>query len=370
MVRSSIRTTCRISHATSSPLLVLALAAPLVSVDPVRPHQPPTPVSPGSALQELEIDQRCPVFTWTSEGLSSHALRLEVHRLSYRGRELVLSRRLPPHLLQLLPAGSDCLVAGQRYEWSLVSSLHGFEVARSQPSRFFLRRGPSEAELDAALAVLRSLGGQLPQRDSSAAGTASVRPPITARSRPARLQGLDRVAHERGRAARSRVESPSTSSGVSVAGDGTLTASSYVALFRPQSLTGVTAVDLACTGCVHGSHIDQAVLQTATFVDCGPDGWLRQLNTPVCEEDSPNELTEETILSPVDGRALVRVLGSRNPGFGLCALTRVEFQEIEGTAERARCDVDRGIIDFGVYWHLSAVTTQGADAHCGARCFR
>ena len=348
-------------------LLPLTVATTLaLAGHPARALQAPTPVSPGTARGEPATDRRCPVFSWAPPGVSGD-LRLEVHRLRPGQRQLVLSRRLPPQLSHFAPAGADCLAAGDRYQWSLVSLVDGLEAARSPALGFSIRSGPSEAELDAALGVLASLGNgpaDLLSQSDAVVPAARLAPALAGDS------GRESAETRDLRTKRARVDSAGTASGMSIASDGTVTAATYVAVVTPQLLTDVVAVDLSCNGCVDFADVDLTVLQNTRYVDCGPDGWLRQLNSPVCETDSPSELTAESTLSPVDGRALITDLGPRNAGYALCALTRVEFQEIEGSQERARCDVDRQIIDFGESWHLKATTTDGADAHCSARCFR
>jgi hypothetical protein len=115
----------------------------------------PVTVSPGSATGAL-IEGRCPTFSWGEvEGARSY--ELVVYRLAEGEEEAqpVLRRSFPGSVDGWTPALDSCLERGAEYAWSVRAVGPEEPSDWSAPSLFEVSAGPSEAEFEEALQVVR-----------------------------------------------------------------------------------------------------------------------------------------------------------------------------------------------------------------------
>lgn len=116
----------------------------------------PVAVSPGSERGAL-IGDGCPTFSW-GEVEGARRYELVVYRVSSDEEESrpVLRKTFPGTVESWTPSLRQCLEQGGRYAWS-VRAVGGDEASEwSAPSLFEVASGPSEAEFDAAVEVVRS----------------------------------------------------------------------------------------------------------------------------------------------------------------------------------------------------------------------
>lgn len=115
----------------------------------------PVPVSPGGPEDAL-IESPCPTFSWGgAPGADSY--ELVVYRIDETRREpeAILRQRLPASTYAWTPSLDRCLERGGRYAWS-VRSVGGEGGDRwSSPSLFRVAAGPTQAELERALEIVR-----------------------------------------------------------------------------------------------------------------------------------------------------------------------------------------------------------------------
>ncbi len=117
--------------------------------------EPPVTVSPGSSTGALIADV-CPTFSWGAVPGADH-YELAVYRLDQEGEQapLVLEQDVPGSALGWTPSLDRCMARGGEYGWS-IRSVDGSEVSEwSPPSLFQVRSGPSVAEFEAALQLVR-----------------------------------------------------------------------------------------------------------------------------------------------------------------------------------------------------------------------
>jgi hypothetical protein len=119
--------------------------------------QAPIPVSPGSQEGIVIVSGRCPTFHWAGvEGASS--VDLAVFRLAEGERgapiEKLLSLTLPGSASGWTPPMAQCLEPAGRYAWSV-----GTGGEWSEASFFEVSAGPTLAEIEEALALVRRAGG-------------------------------------------------------------------------------------------------------------------------------------------------------------------------------------------------------------------
>ena len=121
---------------------------------------PPGPqlVSPGSTAGSAAGQGSCPTFSWASllRGSSQELVVYEVDESGIVAAEPVLSQRLPSLASSWTPSASECLRRGKSYVWS-VRWVGDSEPSEWAEARFFsVPAAPSDAELQAALEVLRA----------------------------------------------------------------------------------------------------------------------------------------------------------------------------------------------------------------------
>lgn len=131
----------------ASLLLLSALTAGAADV--------PVAVSPGSATGAL-IGDTCPSFSWGEvEGAKSY--ELVVYRLGADGEEVqpVLRETFPGSAFSWTPSLDRCLERGDQYAWSVRVLGNETPSEWSPPSLFGVASGPSKAEFEEAVAVVR-----------------------------------------------------------------------------------------------------------------------------------------------------------------------------------------------------------------------
>ena len=133
----------------------------------------PVAVSPGDPANVVLVESRCPTFNWGEvEGTQSY--ELVVYRIGEQGKESapVLQQTIAGAALGWTPPLERCLERGGKYAWT-VRAVGVQEASRwSQPSLFQVAAGPSQAEFEEALAIVRAYladqGGPDARGDSAA----------------------------------------------------------------------------------------------------------------------------------------------------------------------------------------------------------
>lgn len=120
-----------------------------------RAAEVPVVGSPGAPLG-VEIATACPTFHWgLVTGAEGH--ELVVYRLTADGdeAEALLRKRFKAPIDGWTLSSGDCLERGGRYAWAVRALGAEGESPWSAPNLFRVARGPSEAELERALQVVR-----------------------------------------------------------------------------------------------------------------------------------------------------------------------------------------------------------------------
>jgi len=118
------------------------------------------------------IGDPCPTFSWGSvEGAKSY--ELVIYRLREEGEEArpVLRQTFAGSVASWTPSLDRCLERGGQYAWSVRATGGGEASEWSSPTLFEVVSGPSEAEFEVAVAVVRSY---LAAQDGSASGAGKV----------------------------------------------------------------------------------------------------------------------------------------------------------------------------------------------------
>jgi hypothetical protein len=305
-------------------------------------------VSPGAPDRELLIDERCPTFSWIgATGAQQHMQTLEVYRLGERTNELVLRQEIPGSAQSWSPAGAQCLSSPGSYAWLISSRDDNRRTVVSDLARFEVQGGPSEAELRAALALLREL-------DLSA----------SARPEPAEVASQSRYP-ERGIAI----------ADFSVDSDGNVIAQKLIGGPSPL-LTQVTAVDVACSGCIEDSDVDIEEVQRRIDLSCPASSTIREVlraGTVECGFDHPLMVapSDETTVSVVaNNLPSTQTIVQPGTNYEICYLTRVDFRDIGGSTEFGLCEINVAYPDGTQYWTITADGGGNGRATCGGRCFR
>lgn len=138
--------------------ITLTLLAACFAAASSTAGQNPVPVSPGSPQGVLEIDRRCPTFTWTAgDGAGSH--ELAVYRLldgkTEASAEETLRMMLPGGSSAWTPSADRCLEFGERYAWTVRSIDPQGAREWAPPSLFSISAAPTIADVERLLAELR-----------------------------------------------------------------------------------------------------------------------------------------------------------------------------------------------------------------------
>jgi hypothetical protein len=130
-------------------VLVALVGAPLAA-------EPPVAVSPGDTSKVALVESRCPTFSWGEvEGAKSYELVVYRVGRDSEDTEAILREIFPGTVQGWTPPLSQCLERNLQYAWSV--RVTGPEAASdwSPPSLFQVAPGPSTAELEAAIEVVR-----------------------------------------------------------------------------------------------------------------------------------------------------------------------------------------------------------------------
>ncbi len=119
----------------------------------------PIVVSPGSVREAMPIGESCPTFSWAAvEGAAGYELvvwRLSEGKEENAEFEAVIGEMLPGGALSWTPSLGRCLERGGYYAWA-VRVVGGEDAAIwSDPALFTVAAGPTEAEFQEALAIVR-----------------------------------------------------------------------------------------------------------------------------------------------------------------------------------------------------------------------
>ena len=194
----------------------------------------PVAVSPGSLTGEV-IGDSCPTFSWGEvEGAKSY--ELVVYRIGAESGEPqpVWRHELPGSALGWTAPLDRCLERGERYAWS-VRALGEVPSDWSAPSLFQVASGPSPAEFEVALEVVR----QYLSTEGEAEAEGAVE---------------DQAGPEPGAEAAATSPVPKSVGTTQLSVDGGVVAESFTG--DGSTLTNVTASDLEGAACVSESELD------------------------------------------------------------------------------------------------------------------
>ena len=136
-------------------VLLVVCCALLIATTTGWAGSEPVTVSPGSPTGSV-IGDTCPTFSWGSvEGAKSY--ELVVYRVEEGSEEArpVLRQSFAGSVASWTPSLDRCLERGGQYAWSVRGVGNGKESEWSPPSLFQVASGPSEAEFEEAVAVVR-----------------------------------------------------------------------------------------------------------------------------------------------------------------------------------------------------------------------
>lgn len=138
---------------------LLVVGVILAGAAAVWATKPPVAVSPGSPTG-ARIGDTCPTFSW-GEVDGARSYELVVYRLGEESEEAepVLRQRFSGSVDSWTPALGRCLERGGRYAWSVRAIGKKGSSEWPAPNLFEVAAGPSAAELETALAVVRSYLG-------------------------------------------------------------------------------------------------------------------------------------------------------------------------------------------------------------------
>lgn len=133
---------------------VLLVTLMLFSVWAAAAAEAPVAVSPGDALKLALIEERCPTFSW-SVVAGAKKYELMVYRVGEESEEPtpVFRRSFAGSASSWTPSLDQCLERGGQYGWS-VRGVGRKASSWSPPSLFQVASGPTEEELEAALAIV------------------------------------------------------------------------------------------------------------------------------------------------------------------------------------------------------------------------
>lgn len=163
--------------------LLLSLAVALLLLAAAAAAQPgPAPaatVSPGDLDHAVEIATPCPAFSWAAvDGAAAYELAvLDLERPEEP--RVALRHTVAGRGLSWTPGRAECLAVGE-YAWTVraldaAGAPLGGEAAWAPPRRFAVSALPSDAEVAAALDVLRRWqGGRGPGAEAGPASSASL----------------------------------------------------------------------------------------------------------------------------------------------------------------------------------------------------
>jgi hypothetical protein len=116
---------------------------------------PPAAVSPGWVDVVVPVESRCPTFSWSAVE-DATGYELVVYRIEERveaGRA-ILYRHFKGSVSSWTPSLGDSLERGGQYAWAVRARGTSTASDWSQPSLFQVTAGPSQRELEEALAVV------------------------------------------------------------------------------------------------------------------------------------------------------------------------------------------------------------------------
>jgi hypothetical protein len=117
----------------------------------------PTPVSPGDGQTFAVVQTACPTFSWDPVA-KADAHELVIYRVDAAGQaesEPTVLVRLPGAAGSWTPSLDQCLERDGQYAWSVRAVRRQEAWAWSPPNLFEVAPGPSEAEFQSALAMMR-----------------------------------------------------------------------------------------------------------------------------------------------------------------------------------------------------------------------
>ncbi len=279
--------------------LAVALAAPLAFPPAAAGNTDdrPAAVSPGHAARILPVDGRCPTFSW-GQVPGADGYELVVYRVARDGEAapVVLRAAIDGRAGSWTPAAGRCLEPTRRYAWSVRARRGATTSGWSTPALFEVTAGPSAAELDEALALVRQGaagdGARQPRRApgdrlEGAAGPVS-------RGLAAPRSSEDTAGGEADQAARTDTSGGGPGTGApattALSVDGRIEAGSFRG--DGSELGNVEATGLSCPGCVSGAHLADGAVTAAKIGEAcatgqvlvaGPAGWAcATLTAPAC----------------------------------------------------------------------------------------
>jgi hypothetical protein len=366
-------------------LLPIALSAAAMAV------QVPLAVSPGDPSKLARTSSACPTFSWGGVAAAT-SYELVVYRLRDEGveKEPRLRQTFSGSVDSWTPSLDRCLERGGRYGWSVRAISLEQASGWSPPRLFEVAYGPSLAELEAALAVIRR--HLAPRPGSSPSGDAGTQ--------VAEGDGLRAAGQRAGSLPDPRVVAAtrlSVDGGVvatSFTGDGStltdLDPASFTSGAAHIDITGSSTL-LNCFGCVESTHIgtgqvassdigdgevtgtdiDSSTVQARVSGSCGSDGAIRTVandGSPTCTTLTGVLRGQEYLVSSLGGAGSKIVLVPR--ANRICFLSYVGMEDQNAIAEHGRCEIKEFTdpSNGDPFWLLEAYAQGNSDALCGMRC--
>lgn len=161
------------------PCLSLVLVGTALLVPPTWAGAGVVAVSPVAPSGIAVVESRCPTFSWAGiEEARSH--ELVVYRLGENGEpaDELIRQSLPAAASSWTPSLDGCLERGRSYAWAVRAVGRKGASDWSPPSLFQVSAGPSEAEFEEALQVVRSYLDARPGEALSAVGASVDSSPV------------------------------------------------------------------------------------------------------------------------------------------------------------------------------------------------
>lgn len=251
----------------------------------------PVPVSPGDASRLVDVDHRCPTFSWARvDGADRY--ELSIYRVAGDGEDavLVLRRTIDGRAGSWTPTLGSCLERGGRYAWSLRARDGGLASAWSSPAFFRVAPGPTAGELEAALALLRAHAGGGAAERAPTAGPVPGAGPATGAVEESEPAGSADTAAEESTAKHESRAFLGEASTLGLAVEGRVEAAAFVG--DGSALASVEATGLSCAGCVDGAELAAGSVTAASLGEAcasgqvlmrGTSGWeCATVTAPAC----------------------------------------------------------------------------------------
>jgi hypothetical protein len=139
----------------------LIFVATLLSAGPARPQQRAVSVSPGEESRVVQVENRCPTFSWaaaaeaTGYELIIYELPAEEGAATLAAKAPLARRSFPAGVFTWTPSLESCLDRGKEYAWAVRPRTSQGSNEWSEPRLFRVSAEPPLLKVEEALVVLR-----------------------------------------------------------------------------------------------------------------------------------------------------------------------------------------------------------------------